>query len=159
MSETRHRSGEIEHAIEEMVEQRIKRGTKRFGYVMAAAINGVMLWIAHQLLDWKWPAFLTPEFDDVLPIITVSFVVSIVANLAYALKDGWPTKPVGELVTSVIGFVTALRFWQVFPFEFSGDDWTWLVRLVLVVAMVGSAMGAIVQLVNLAKGVPPKIDP
>lgn len=154
MSELRERPSDVEHAIEAAIEQRIERGAKRFGYLLAAVINGVMLWIAHQLLNWEWPGFLTPEFDDVLPIITVSFVASIVTNLAYARNDRWPIKPLGELTTSVVGFVTALRIWQVFPFEFDGDDWSWLARLVLMVAMIGSAMGAIVQLVNLTKGTP-----
>ncbi len=152
MSATQHRSGEMEHAIEEVVDRRIKHGAKRVGYVLAAVINGVMLWIAHQLLDWKWPEFLTPKFDEMLSIITVSFVASILANLLYAQNDGWPIKPLGELVTSALGFVTALRFWHVFPFEFSGDDLSWILRLVLIVAMVGSAVGAIVQLVKLAAG-------
>ena len=133
MSEIRHSSEESEHRFEEGIEQSIKRGAKSFGYVLAAAINGVMLWIAHQLLDWEWPSFLTPEYDDLLPIITVSFAASIVANLVYAFRDSWPIKPIGELITTVIGFVVALRFWQVFPFEFSGDDWSWLVRLILII--------------------------
>lgn len=154
MAETRYRPEGIEHTIEEALERRITSSAKRFGYLVAAVINGVMLWIAHQLLDWEWPGFLTPDFDDVLPIITVSFVVSIVANLVYVWNDSWPIKPMGELASSVIGFLAALRIWQVFPVEFSGDDWSWLVRWVLIAAMIGTAIGSIVQLVNLAKGPP-----
>ncbi len=157
MSETRYRPKGTESGFEAAIEQRIGRGAKRFGYLVAAAINGAMLWIAHRLLDWEWPGFLTPEFDDVLPIVTVSFVVSIVANLVYAWNDRWPIKPIGELATSVIGFVVALRIWQVFPFEFGGDDWSGLIRLILVVAMVGTSIGSVVQLVNLTEG-PPSND-
>ncbi len=154
MSETQFRSDDTEGVIEEAVKQAVKRGAKRFGYLLAALINGVMLWISHQLLDWEWPGFLTPEFDDLLPIVTVSFVVGIIANLVYVWNDGWPIKPIGELVNAVIGFVVALLCWQVFPFEFSGGNWSWLVRLVLIVAMVGTTVGAMVQLANLAKEAP-----
>lgn len=140
--------------LEQVVERRIERASSRLGYLVGAAVNGVMLWAAHNLLDWDWPGFLTTEFDDVLPIITFSFVASIVANVVYFLNDGWPVKPVGELTTAVIGFVAAQRIWQVFPFEFTESDWSWLVRLVLVVAMVGSALGAVAALVKLAKGDP-----
>lgn len=158
MSETRNRASDTEPALAESIERSVRRGAKSFGYLLAAAINGVMLWIAHQLLDWEWPGFLTPEFDDVLPLITVSFVASIVANLVYAWRDAWPIKALGELVTTVIGFVVALRMWQVFPFEFTGDDWSWLVRFVLIVAMIGTILGVITQLVNLAKGPPRETD-
>jgi hypothetical protein len=154
MPATQGRSDEMDELIEAVVTQAVRRGAKRFGYLLAAVINVVLLWISHQLLDWGWPGFLTPEFDDLLPIVTVSFVVTIIANLVYVVADGWPIKPVGELASAVIGFVVALRSWQIFPFEFSGDDWSWLVRLILVVAMVGTTIGAIVQLANLAKGAP-----
>ena len=152
MHEARSSTKETERAIEATIERRITSGARRFGYLLAALINAVMLWIAHQLLDWEWPGFLTPDFDDVLPIISASFVVSIVANLVYAWSDRWPIKPAGELITSAVGFVAALAIWRVFPFEFSGDDWSWLVRIVLIVAMVGSMIGAIVQLANLVRG-------
>jgi hypothetical protein len=154
MSGTGYRSVDAEQAIEDAIEQRIKLGARRFGYLVAAAINGVMLWIAHHLLDWEWPGFLTPAFDDVLPIITVSFVASIVANLMYAWTDRWPVRPLGELVTTVLGFATAVRIWRVFPFEFSGGDWTPLIRFVLVIVMIGTTLGVIGQLVNLIKGPP-----
>lgn len=63
-----------------------------------------------------------------------------------------PLKPFGELATSIIGFVAALRIWQVFPFEFTGDDWTWLVRLVLAITMGGTVSGAISNLAKLVGG-------
>lgn len=152
MPQTQYRPEEIEYTIEATIEHHVVNGAKRLGYLLAAVLNGVMLWIASQLLDWGWPGFLTPEFDDVLPVITVSFVMSIIANLVYAWNDSWPIKPIGELVTSVVGFVAAQRIWEVFPFDFSGNDWSWLVRLVLVAAMAGTAIGAFAQLVSLAGG-------
>ncbi len=148
MSRGRSPTAELEEAIEEG----IRRAAPRLGYLVAAALNGEFLWVAHQLLDWEWPGFLTAEFDDLLPIVTVSFILSIVANLVYVFDDGWPIKPVGELVTTVIGFVVALRTWQVFPFEFTGNDWSWLARVVLIVAMVGTVIGSIAALVTLVRG-------
>lgn len=147
--------------VERVVEERVTGGAKRFGYLLAAALNGVFLWIVHQLLDWGWPGFLTPEFDDVLPIVTVSFVAGVVANLAYAWNDRWPVKPVGEVTTAAIGFAVAVRTWQVFPFDFSAHDadWSWLVRMILVIVMIGAAIGAIAEFVRLAKGAPPEDEP
>jgi prepilin signal peptidase PulO-like enzyme (type II secretory pathway) len=139
---------------EEIVEQRIAGGAKRFGYVLAAALNGVGLWIAHQLLDWEWPGFLTAEFDDLLPIVTFSFVVSIVANLVYAWSDRWPIKPLGEMATAAIGFAVALSTYLVFPFDFSAHDtdWSWLARLIVIAVMVATVIAFVVESVELARG-------
>jgi hypothetical protein len=143
-----------EELLEQRIVERVGRGAKRFGYLLAAAINAVMLWVVHQLLDWEWPGFLTPEFDDVLPILTFSFVVSIAVNLVYAWRDAYPIKSIGEMTTAAIGFAVTLRTWRVFPFDFSGydADWSWLVRLILIVAMIGTAIGFVAESVKLGKG-------
>lgn len=142
-----------EAEIRQRIERSITAGARRFGYLVAALLNAVLLWCAHQLLDWEWPGFLTPRFDDVLPIVTASFVAGIVANLVYAVFDGWPVKPIGEIVTACFGVAVGLRVWRVFPFDFGdGTDWSWLARLIIVVVIVGSALGAVTQSVKLARG-------
>lgn len=140
-------SGTSEHRTPELDEltRRIEGGARRFGYVMAAACNAVLLWLVHQLLDWGWPGFLTEEFDRVLPWVTVSLVVSMVANLWFAVDDRTWRKPLGELVSAVAALASAWRTWVVFPFEFTGTDWSWLVRTVLVVGIVGMAIGIVVH--------------
>ena len=129
---------------------RIGSGAKRVGYAVAAALNAVFLWIAHQLLDWGWPGFLTEEFERLLPVVTVSFAVSIAANLWFVWDDtGW-RKPFGQLVDAITGFVAAWRTWVVFPFDFSdGTDWSWLARTVVVVGIVGTAIGVLVYAAQL----------
>lgn len=130
--------------------ERIEAGARHFGYLVAAACNAVLLWVAHQLLDWGWPGFLTEDFDRVLPYVTVSLVVSMVANLGFALDDRTWRKPLGELASAVAGLVSAWQTWVVFPFEFTGTDWSWLVRTVLVVGIVATAVGSIVHASRLA---------
>lgn len=131
--------------------RRSSRAVRRAGYLFAAALNAVMLWIAHQLLDWGWPRFLTDDFEELLPWVTASLVLSIVCNLVYVVTDTRRVKASGDLVTAVIGFVVAVRTWQVFPFDFSSyaTDWSWVLRTVLVIAMVGTVLGAIAALVRL----------
>ncbi|MDJ0767595.1 MAG: hypothetical protein QNJ12_02335 [Ilumatobacter sp.] len=143
-----------EDIIQDRIAAGVTRNAKRFGYALAAAINGVMLWIAHQLLDWEWPGFLTSDYEELLPILTFSFVVSIVANVVYVWNDQWPVKHLGEMATALIGFVVAVRVWQVYPFDFTeyDVDWSWLVRTVLIIAMVGTAIGFVAQSVKLATG-------
>ena len=57
------------------------------------------------------------------------------------------------LVTAGIGLIVMIRIWNVFPFDFSDSafDWTFVVRLLLVVAMVGAAIGIVVQFVTLIR--------
>lgn len=135
-------------------------GVRRVGYLVAAVFNAVMLWVAHQLLDWEWPGFLTADFDDLLPWVTVSFVASIVANLVFAVDDSVRIKAAGNVATNLISFVVAVRTWQIYPFDFSGygTDWSWLVRTVLVVAIVGTAAGTIAELVKLLQRGGPAAD-
>lgn len=124
---------------------------RRVGYVLAIAVNGLMVWISHRLLDWGWPGFLTEAYDDVLWLITVSLLASMAANAAFLLYDRGRFRPFADLVVAAIGFLLMIRIWVVFPFDFSGyaRDWSWLVRMVAVIAIGGTAIGVIVNLVKL----------
>lgn len=128
--------------------------SRRFGYTLAVALNGGMLWIAHQLLDWDWPRFLTDDFDRLLPWVTFSFVTSMVVNAGFLVRDRGRPRALGDLVTSAVALVVSQRTWEVFPFDFVGyaRDWAWLCRTLLVIAIVGSAIGVLVNAIKLARG-------
>ena len=126
---------------------------RRAGYLVAAAINVVVLWVAHHLLEWGWPSFLTPDFDEVLPIISASCLVAIAFDLVLTVRDPRWLRTLGDVVGAVIGFAAAWRTYVVFPFDFAGwgTDWSWLVRTILVVAMFGCAIAAVVGVVGLVR--------
>ena len=126
---------------------------RRAGYVVAVAVNALALWVARHLLEWGWPRFLTDEFDQLLPILTASFVASMVVNALFVLADPPRFKALGNMVTSAISLVVAVRTWQVFPFDFStyAFDWTWVARLVIVLAAVGSGISMVANLVAVAR--------
>jgi hypothetical protein len=136
------------------VERRVRRTGRRIGYVIAAVIDLVLLWVVHQLLDWGWPDFLTEDFDDLLPIISVSLVAGAIANAIYVWNDGAIVKNLGDAITSVIGLISAIWTYRVFPFDLS-DGWALLARIVIIVGIVGTAIGAVVALVKLARGADP----
>lgn len=127
--------------------------TRRVGYAMAIAVNGLMLWLANQLLDWQWPSFLTTDFDVVLPLLSASFVVGMAVNAGYLVVDRGRFRAVGELLTAGFGLAVSLQMWDVFPFDFTGwsTDWSWLVRVALVVGIVGSGIAILVHLVRLVR--------
>ena len=126
---------------------------ERFGYLLAAAINAGLLYVAHHLLEWEWLGFLTTEFDKVLGVLTVSMVATIVANLFFFMWSSPPLRALGGLITAGFSFFVAIRMLQVFPFDFSGYeyDWSWVARLSVVFAIVGSAVAAVGSLGKLMK--------
>ena len=132
---------------------RAPRPARRLGYVLAISVNVALLIIINVAPGWQEWSFLTPDTDQVVPIVNLSLVVGALINLVFILADPPPVKALGDLITTVISFLVMLRLWQVFPFDFSGYsfDWEPLVRIALVVGLFGTGVGAIVALVRLVR--------
>ncbi|HZK59957.1 MAG TPA: hypothetical protein VFC59_08875 [Cryobacterium sp.] len=126
---------------------------RRVGYLIAALINGALLYFANVWPGWQVLPFLADNARQVLDIVNVSLIAGIVVNVVYLFLDLSWLKALGDLVTLGIGLAVLARLWQVFPFDFQGSsfDWALLVRILLVVAGVGSAIGIIVQVVMLIR--------
>lgn len=133
---------------------RMPTPVRRFGHLVAAMANVVLLWVAHQLLDWGWPGFLTEEFELVLGLVTASFIASIVVNLALAVRPGGRFRVLTDLVTAGFGLAVGLRMLEVFPFDFSGyaNDWSGLATLAIVVGILATGIAIVVNLFKLAMG-------
>ena len=54
------------------------------------------------------------------------------------------SRALGDLVSTGVGFAAIVRMWQVFPFDVDGTAWEVVVRVLLVVAMFGSAVAIMV---------------
>jgi hypothetical protein len=128
---------------------------RRFGYLLAAAINAVILYLVNGQPGWRSVDFLTGDTTRVLGLLNVSVVVGIVVNLLYVGYDPPWLTATGNLVTTAIGIAVLARIWHVFPFDF-GDasfDWAMLIRVLLVVGIVGAAIGVLVNLVTLIRAI------
>jgi hypothetical protein len=127
---------------------------RRFGYLVAIAVNGVLLWIVNQLLDWQWPGFLTEDFAQVVGLVSASFVVGMVVNAGFLVVDRGRPRALGDLANAAIGFAVSVRTWDVFPFDFAGygTDWTWLFRLLLAVGILGTLVAIVVNIGRLVTG-------
>lgn len=136
------------------LKRRVPTSAKRLGCLVAAAINGVMLWAAHQLLDWGWPGFLTDDFAQALGLVTASFIASIVVNLALAVHHRGRSRAAADLVTAAFALAVGLRLWEVFPFDFTGygTDWTQPTRIVIGVAVAVTGIAIIANLAKLIAG-------
>jgi hypothetical protein len=133
--------------------RRPSTGARRAGYVIGAAINAAFLLLINVAPGWDAVPFLTADAGRLVGLVNVSLVLGLVCNLVYVLADPVWLTSLGGLITTGVGLVVLVRFWQVFPFDF-GDaafDWAMLVRVVLVVGIVGSIIGLVVQTVSLVR--------
>ena len=124
------------------------RAARRTGYVVAAVINIVLLWVANRLLEWEWPPFLTAEYDDLLPWIRFSLLAMVAANLVWVVRDPAWFRHLGQAALNAITFVVALRTWQLFPFDFATYSEVWEVgaRVLIAIGVIGGAIGAVAEL-------------
>ncbi len=134
-------------------DRRSSPAIRRIGYGLAVLLNLVGLYLAVHLVEWEWPRFITREWDDALPWVVASIVSSIVVNLVFMWRDDVPWKPLGDLVDAAFGIASAIRLLQVFPFDFStyATNWSWVPRSVLIVTLIGVSIGALANLVKLAR--------
>ncbi|HEX6871040.1 MAG TPA: hypothetical protein VF163_08080 [Micromonosporaceae bacterium] len=127
--------------------------SRRAGYVVAVVLNAIVLFVLNVWPGWTAASFLTDQTDQVIGLVNVSIVVGLVANVVYLVRDPPWLRSLGDLITTGIALVVSLRIWQVFPFDFgqTGFDWAVLIRVLLVIAIVGSAIAILVHAVRLIR--------
>jgi hypothetical protein len=125
--------------------------TRRMGYVIAIAVNAGLLFVAHNILAWDILPFLTDDWEELVPIISVSLLASMLVNLIYVAYDAPWFKSLTQIFLAAIAMAVTVRTYQVFPFDFSAYDfnWTAVTRVVLVLVMVGIVIAIIVESVKL----------
>ncbi|MGN8247090.1 hypothetical protein ACTHAM_000762 [Cellulomonas soli] len=123
---------------------------RRAGYAVALLVNVLLLVGIHVVPGWQVLPFLTDELTEVLPLIDASLVAGAVVNLLYLVHDGPAFKALTQAGVDVISLLASLRLLQVFPFDFTGSTFPWepVVRVVLVVSVVGTAIAVLVEVVR-----------
>ena len=130
--------------------RRPSAGARRAGYGLAILFSTALLIILNGSPGWQAIPFLTSGTTQVLWLVNLSLAASIAANLVYLAHDPSWLKSLGDLATTGIGLAAAIRIWQVFPFDLS-SGWSTAVRALLVVAIAGSCIALVVQIVSLAR--------
>jgi hypothetical protein len=131
------------------------RASRRFGYVVALLVNAAMLYVVNRWPGWEKVPFLTEDTRQVIDLVNASIIVTLAANAVYLVRDPRWLKALGDLLTTSVGIVVLVRFWQVFPFDFadSSVDWTLVVHAVLAVGIIGSAIGIVAALATFVSAV------
>lgn len=139
-----------EHSIEPKSSPRTGHGP----YVAAVLVNLGLLFVANNLLAWNVPSFLTEDFTQVLWLIDISLLATVVVNLVYLIYDPAWFKSVCQIGLNVISLSVLGLMYRVFPFDFSLSQFNWapVTRVVLILTMVGTVAGMIVELIKLAGG-------
>ena len=127
---------------------------RRAGYVIAVLVNAVLLWLINVSPGWQTLSWITDRFADVVWVINLSLIASIVANAIYVAYDPPRFRAACQIVISLIGLGASVLLLQVFPFDFSAYTlpWATVARVVLVIAIVGSAISVLVEVVRLVRG-------
>ncbi len=128
------------------------QATRRTGYVIGALVNLVLLYLVNVWPGWEAVPFLTDATTRVLALVDATMIVGLVVYLGYLVYDSPRAVALGGVLTTGIGLVTMIRFWQVFPFDFGDTAWPVVARILLVVGLVGSVIGLLVQLGRLFRG-------
>ena len=130
------------------------RALSAIGHVVAIGVNLVLLYVVQNLGEWDLLWFLTSDYSRVIEPISVSIIATAVGH---ALKIILPGQRIGLLIDGVVtvfGFYALLRIFQVFPFEFDPDGFRWdrVARFVLVIGLLGSAIGILVTPLRMLQG-------
>jgi len=119
---------------------------RRAGYLIAVVVNGVVWYVVNVHPTWHAVRFLTADTRAVLPLFNFSLVATIVANLVYVAYDPRWMTAAGGVVTTTIGLAVLVRLLRVFPFDFPAQPpWALIARILLVFAIVGAAIGLLVE--------------
>jgi hypothetical protein len=129
---------------------RTSRPNNPSGYIVSAVLNGVFLWVMNQLPLWK-PFFLLDSYSEVLWAINMSLIVQIVLNLVLIFFHPLFFHHLIQTVFSLVSIVALVWIVRIFPVDFSARLGGWfntLFRIVLIVALVGTVIGGITNLVR-----------
>lgn len=134
-----------------------RRGASRVGYAIAVVVNLVLLFIVNNLLAWGWIPFLTDDFEQLLPIVSLSIVVGATANFAFIFYNPRWFRSAGQIVQNVVSLFVIVATLKVFPFDFSPYtiNWETFTRVVLILSGVAVAIGLIAEVVKLIRALVP----
>jgi hypothetical protein len=111
-------------------------------------VSAALIFVFNNLLNWGAP-FVTDSFGVCLWPINLSLAATLIANGAFLVYDPAWFRHLVQLTLNIVAFAALMTIYVIFPLDFAGANWEPVARLVLVVAMVGTAIGFVVELTKL----------
>jgi hypothetical protein len=125
-------------------------GARRAGYLAVIMVSAAVLCVVDWYPGWHTAAFLTLAAGVVMGLVNLLLVALILVNMVYLAFDPPWIRLAGDLACAIIGLVTAIRIWQVFPFAVS-QPWVSGIRVLLVMAIAGTFAAIVVELAKLIR--------
>ena len=120
--------------------------SRRFGYLVGAAINALLLHLVNTNPGWEAVPFLTDATTEVLGLVNASITLTLVANVVYLVRDPAWLRALGDVVTTSVSVLAMVRIWQVWPVAFpAGTVWDEVARVVVAVSLVGGLVAIVVS--------------
>ncbi len=122
----------------------VRKKPRRAQYVIAIIINGLMLFVFNNLLNWNVPV-ITPHFAEVLWAFNLSINATIVVNALYLVYDAGWFRHLTQIMLAILAFNSVYWLYAIFPFNLSYAIWGQGLRWALILAMFGNAIAVIVE--------------
>jgi hypothetical protein len=132
------------------VPRRPSPAARRVGFVIAAVMNGVIWYLVNVHPTWHAVSILTADTRLVLPWFNLSWFATMAVNVVYVAYDPPWLVAAGNVLTTTLGLVALISLMAVFPFDFPTQAWTTAAHVLLVIAIIGTAIGVLVYMIKLA---------
>ena len=120
---------------------------RRSGYIAAVIINGIIMFVLNNLLNWNIP-FILESFSRCLWAINLSLGTSIAANFVFIFYEKYRFRHLLEVFTNIKAFISLYIIYKVYPFKFADVVFSNVLRIFLIVAMVITGIGAVYHMVR-----------
>ena len=122
--------------------------SRYFAIYSREVVDGITRWQIYPLL--------TPELSLVLPILTVTLILTIVGHSIAIARDRYLVRQITLIVLSTLGMITVITFLRVFPFDFSvvphagaASTLPTVMVVVLILITIGLGISALVRFIKL----------
>jgi hypothetical protein len=119
-------------------------------YIFSVIFDIAFLVVVNKVTDWNI-VFITASFPDILWAVNTSLAVSLAGNLVLIFFHPRFLHYLFNAVFAAFAVLATSIIISVFPFDFSQVAGDWLnivVRIALIVALVGSAISVVVNIVK-----------
>jgi hypothetical protein len=122
---------------------------KKIDYVVAIAVNVILLYAANNLLAWN-PAYITAKYADCLWAINLSVIANLLANTMFLFHDKKGFKGIARIILNLVGLNFIYTLYTIYPFDFSTiPDLEQAVKIAFITGIMGIALSTIIEAVKL----------
>ena len=139
-------------------EKATKSRNKTPDYIATIIVHIILIWALYKLPDWL--KFLSSSYQAVLPVFLYSYLAQIIGNLILIFSDPKWLKSLISLANNLISIVALATVYVIFPFDFGSYsyDWASTSKTVIIVAIVLTAIGALVEFINFISSISRRVD-